>query len=177
MNDQTYNIHMQNVMVHDQPKKEKSTLFYLLHELIGYVNKITKGMALTKPSYLRMIDWLIEYCFSSRCYMKALKLPVNGCKIISRLNSAIMTCEQVRIFIVSFLLWHGASVFAVSIKGSPNYVTVHDKQGGLRTDSSPAPGKYFFIFPEVSRKQTLVVINSIFEQFLLHVLDMKEWVV
>ena len=57
MNDRTYYIHMQNVMVHDQQKKEeKSTLFYLLHVLIGYVNKITKDMALTKPSYLRMID-------------------------------------------------------------------------------------------------------------------------
>ena len=62
-----------------------------------------------------------------------------------------MTCEQVRIFTVSFLLWHGPSIFAVSIKGSPNYVTVHDKQGGLRTDSSPAPWKYFFY---ISRRQS-----------------------
>jgi hypothetical protein len=45
--------------------------------------------------------------------------------------SALKAFEQVGIFIVSHLLWHGTSVFQVSTEGPPHSVTSYDTRGGV----------------------------------------------
>ena len=44
-----------------------------------------------------------------------------------------MAFEQGGIFIVPYLMWQGASVFAASVEGPPRLVLLYDKQLLLRT--------------------------------------------
>ena len=48
-------------------------------------------------------------------------LPMNCYKIRSMLGAS-MTLEKGRVFFVPHLLWHSASVFAVSFEMSPHFV-------------------------------------------------------
>jgi hypothetical protein len=80
------------------------------------------------------IDWLINYCFTSRSRIFHLYGNVTftgeGLQNLG-LRSALRAFQQGGIFIVPHLLWHGASVFPVSSEGPPHSVASYNTQGDV----------------------------------------------
>jgi hypothetical protein len=89
---------------------------------------------------LSIKDWLIclfTYCFTPYS-RRAITIACEGLQNLS-LCSALRTFEQRRIFIVQILLWHRASVFPVSSKGSP----LATRKGVWRTYYNQSPFSRF----------------------------------
>ena len=108
-----------------------------------------------------MIDWLIEYCFSSRWYIEALILPVNVCKIMSFVRR-LWPANRYGYSPCHFCYDTDLRFLRSQSKGHPITSPCTTSKGDWGPILARPPWKYFFIFPEVSRKQTSVVINSIF---------------
>jgi hypothetical protein len=83
---------------------------------------------------MTLIDWLITYNFTSRPRIFHLYGDVTiageGLQNFG-LSSALRAFEQGGIFIVSYLLSHGASVFPVSAEGPPHLVAFYDTRGDV----------------------------------------------
>jgi hypothetical protein len=84
--------------------------------------------------YLRMIDWLIIYGFTSHSRIFHLygdfTIAGEGLQNLA-LCSALWAFEQGGIFIVPHLLWHGTSVFPVSSEGPPHLVAFYHTLGDV----------------------------------------------
>jgi hypothetical protein len=95
-----------------------------------------------KDHALLHVDWLIIYCFTSRSRIFLLNGDVTiTCEGLQNLGlcSALNAFEQGGIFIVSHLLWHGASVFLVSSEGPSHSVASYDTQRIWRIYSNLDP--------------------------------------
>ena len=91
--------------------------------------KLTKGISWWFLYSTHLWFWLIDNSlvyvpFENTCIsfnIKTSSLPVKGCNFFL-ICPAFMGFVYGGIFIVSHLLWHGASVFAVSVKAPPHSV-------------------------------------------------------
>jgi hypothetical protein len=84
--------------------------------------------------YVRLIDWLIIYGFTSRSRIFYLYGDVTFAgEWLQNLGlcSAPRAFKQGGIFIVPHLLWHGTSVFPVSSEGPPYSVASYDTGGDV----------------------------------------------
>ena len=80
-----------------------------------------------------MIDWLFIVLRPAQeyfTYMETVTIAGEGLQNLG-LCSALRAFEQGGIFIVSHLLWHGASVFPVSSEGPLHSVAFYDTQGDV----------------------------------------------
>jgi hypothetical protein len=98
----------------------------------------------TSSIYLKvwLIDWLTVYCFPSRSRIFHLygDVTIAGKRLQNLgLCSALRAFEQRGIFIVSHLLWHGASVLPVSSKGPPHSIASYDIRGDVKDLFQPGP--------------------------------------
>jgi hypothetical protein len=75
-----------------------------------------------------MIDYLLFYVPFDNISLNKETSPLQGLQNFG-LRSALRAFKQGGIFIVTHLLWHGASVFPVSSKGQPHLITFYDTQG------------------------------------------------
>ena len=91
------------------------------------------------------IDRLITYCFLSHSRIFHSDMNVTIASEFEPLIAVYTDFEHEGIFIVSYLLWHGTSVYTVSSKGPPLLVTSYDKPGVLRTYSNPDPHGFLWV--------------------------------
>ena len=87
-------------------------------------------------TYFMEYSWLINYILF-KFENSSLIRRCHHCQW--RAEFMLMAIEQEGIFIVSHLLWHGASVSAVSSQGPTHLVSSFDKQEVMRTYSDPDP--------------------------------------
>jgi hypothetical protein len=84
-----------------------------------------------------LIDWLVIKCFTFRSRILNLYGDVShhcrwrAAKYRPTCISAPSAFEQGGIFIVSYLLWHGTSVFLVSCEGPPHSIDSYDTESFL----------------------------------------------
>ena len=79
-----------------------------------------------------LLDWLIIYGFTSRSRVFHLygDITIAG-EGLQNFGLCSTLFEQGGIFIVSHLLWHGASVFPVSPEGPLHLVAFNDTRGDV----------------------------------------------